>query len=212
MLCSEHQNWFGIDENLGPVAVSIRRERVPASQDLLNTDTSITSRPANSDHWMYRSVLKYFCFCLNIFCFCLNIFCFCLCFCLNIFCFSLNIFCVALNIFSAQTDRAHERPAAAARDCAGGQHPRAQEREDQDDPHQGGPRVLLPRAATLQVGDSPIELQTMVKQRFTKISQSHHGEGFLCDYEPWCGPLFEALSISCMCIEVYQSNLLRLGI
>ena len=99
MLCSEHQNWFGIDENLGPVAVSIRRERVPATTDLLTTDTSLTSRPANSDHWMYRSVLKYFCFCLNIFCFCLNIFCFCLCFCLNIFCFSLNIFCVALNIF-----------------------------------------------------------------------------------------------------------------
>ena len=62
------------------MAVSIRRERVPATTDLLTTDTSLT-RPNNSDHWMYRSVLKYFCFCLNIFCFCLN------------------IFCVALNIF-----------------------------------------------------------------------------------------------------------------
>jgi hypothetical protein len=25
---AEHQNYFGIDENLGPVAVSIRREKV----------------------------------------------------------------------------------------------------------------------------------------------------------------------------------------
>ena len=66
--------------------------------------------------------------------------------------------------FSAQTDRAHERPAAAARDCAGGQHPRAQEREDQDDPHQGGPRVLLPRAAALQVGDSPALLCIQVNR------------------------------------------------
>ena len=48
------------------MAVSIRRERVPVTSDLLTTDTSVT-RPSNSDHWMYRSVLKYFCFCLNIF-------------------------------------------------------------------------------------------------------------------------------------------------
>lgn len=25
---SEHQNYFGVDENLGPVAVSVRRERL----------------------------------------------------------------------------------------------------------------------------------------------------------------------------------------
>ena len=28
---SEHQNWFGLDDNLGPVAISIRREKVPTS-------------------------------------------------------------------------------------------------------------------------------------------------------------------------------------
>ena len=27
---SDHQNWFGTDENLGPLAISIRREKVPA--------------------------------------------------------------------------------------------------------------------------------------------------------------------------------------
>lgn len=26
---TEHQNWFGMDEELGPVAISIRREKVP---------------------------------------------------------------------------------------------------------------------------------------------------------------------------------------
>jgi hypothetical protein len=26
---SDHQNWFGTDENLGPLAISIRREKVP---------------------------------------------------------------------------------------------------------------------------------------------------------------------------------------
>ena len=26
---SDHQNWFGCDENLGPLAISIRREKVP---------------------------------------------------------------------------------------------------------------------------------------------------------------------------------------
>lgn len=28
----EHQNWFGVDENLGPVAISIRRERCPREE------------------------------------------------------------------------------------------------------------------------------------------------------------------------------------
>ena len=36
---SDHQNWFGIDENLGPVAVSIRRERVPSSPELVSSVT-----------------------------------------------------------------------------------------------------------------------------------------------------------------------------
>ena len=26
---TEHQNFFGVDENLGPIAISIRREKVP---------------------------------------------------------------------------------------------------------------------------------------------------------------------------------------
>ena len=51
----DHQNWFGIDENLGPVAVTIRRERVPVTQDM----TSITSNSSlPSDHWMYRLIVR----------------------------------------------------------------------------------------------------------------------------------------------------------
>ena len=30
-LLTDHQNWFGLDDNLGPVAISIRREKVPTS-------------------------------------------------------------------------------------------------------------------------------------------------------------------------------------
>ena len=48
---TEHQNWFGIDETLGPVAISIRREKVPPSQILpfLNgTNNSSNSNGFNS--------------------------------------------------------------------------------------------------------------------------------------------------------------------
>ncbi|KAJ6632768.1 Signal-induced proliferation-associated 1-like protein 2 [Pseudolycoriella hygida] len=31
-LGQEHQNWFGMDEQLGPVAISIKREKIPTSQ------------------------------------------------------------------------------------------------------------------------------------------------------------------------------------
>ena len=31
MCFADHQNWFGIDANLGPLAVSLRREKVPSS-------------------------------------------------------------------------------------------------------------------------------------------------------------------------------------
>jgi signal-induced proliferation-associated 1 like protein 1 len=42
----EHQNWFGIDEHLGPVAISIRRERVPVEY---NSDGSnaIAAQPTS---------------------------------------------------------------------------------------------------------------------------------------------------------------------
>ena len=26
---TEHQNFFGVDENIGPVAISLKRERIP---------------------------------------------------------------------------------------------------------------------------------------------------------------------------------------
>ena len=53
---SDHQNWFGIDENLGPVAVSIRRERVPTSPELVTG--SAHAQSSHSDHWMYRLVVR----------------------------------------------------------------------------------------------------------------------------------------------------------
>jgi len=28
LACTEHQNFFGVDDNLGPVAVSLRREKI----------------------------------------------------------------------------------------------------------------------------------------------------------------------------------------
>lgn len=36
----EHQNWFGIDENLGPIAISIRRERVPIENCLIKKNSN----------------------------------------------------------------------------------------------------------------------------------------------------------------------------
>ena len=36
----EHQNWFGIDENLGPIAISIRRERVPIENCLVKKNSN----------------------------------------------------------------------------------------------------------------------------------------------------------------------------
>ena len=53
---SDHQNWFGIDENLGPVALSIRRERVPASPEMLSSGAQ--AQTSHSDHWMYRLIVR----------------------------------------------------------------------------------------------------------------------------------------------------------
>lgn len=36
----EHQNWFGIDENLGPIAISIRRERVQLDNCLIKKNSN----------------------------------------------------------------------------------------------------------------------------------------------------------------------------
>ena len=45
---------------------------------------------------------------------------------------------------------------------------------------------------TLQPG---VELQTKVMRRFANKRIFHnHGEGLLRDYEPFCGPSFEALA------------------
>ena len=53
---SDHQNWFGIDENLGPVAVTIRRERVPATgEENRLMGPSLTN---TSDHFMYRLIVR----------------------------------------------------------------------------------------------------------------------------------------------------------
>ena len=67
-IISEHQNWFGIDENLGPVAVTIRRERVPiesgssSSSSLGHTSIGGSHTPhhlsSQSEHWMYRLIVR----------------------------------------------------------------------------------------------------------------------------------------------------------
>lgn len=44
----EHQNWFGMDENLGPVAVSIKREKVE------DTGGSENSQP----QYIYRLIVR----------------------------------------------------------------------------------------------------------------------------------------------------------
>lgn len=50
----EHQNWFGLDENIGPVAISVRRERIPFSE--LNHDSSSTQIDPPVYH--YRIVVR----------------------------------------------------------------------------------------------------------------------------------------------------------
>lgn len=51
----EHQNWFGIDENLGPVAVSIRKERI--NLPLIASDQSHNNRNVPIKH-QYRLIMR----------------------------------------------------------------------------------------------------------------------------------------------------------
>ena len=48
LVYTEHQNLFGVDENLGPVAVSLRREKVPDSA------TEPAGRSDARDSWLYQ--------------------------------------------------------------------------------------------------------------------------------------------------------------
>ncbi|KAF9418734.1 hypothetical protein HW555_004562 [Spodoptera exigua] len=48
-----HQNWFGMDENLGPVAISIKKERVE-----LRRGGGDVSAPASQLAWQYRLILR----------------------------------------------------------------------------------------------------------------------------------------------------------
>ncbi|XP_013787544.1 signal-induced proliferation-associated 1-like protein 2 [Limulus polyphemus] len=50
-LNQEHQNWFGIDENLGPVAISIRREKV-------NESTKNGSCSPSQPQFQYRLIVR----------------------------------------------------------------------------------------------------------------------------------------------------------
>ncbi|PNF19182.1 hypothetical protein B7P43_G09603 [Cryptotermes secundus] len=51
----DHQNWFGMDENLGPVAVSIRRERIERQNDP-NSANSSSAPPSHAYH--YRLLIR----------------------------------------------------------------------------------------------------------------------------------------------------------
>ncbi|XP_053612262.1 signal-induced proliferation-associated 1-like protein 1 [Plodia interpunctella] len=48
-----HQNWFGMDENLGPIAVSIKKERVE-----LRRGGGDVSAPASQLAWQYRLIIR----------------------------------------------------------------------------------------------------------------------------------------------------------
>ncbi|XP_075974262.1 signal-induced proliferation-associated 1-like protein 1 [Anticarsia gemmatalis] len=48
-----HQNWFGMDENLGPVAISIKKERVE-----LRRGGGDVSAPATQLAWQYRLIVR----------------------------------------------------------------------------------------------------------------------------------------------------------
>ncbi|XP_045447446.1 signal-induced proliferation-associated 1-like protein 2 [Melitaea cinxia] len=48
-----HQNWFGMDENLGPVAISIKKERVE-----LRRGGGDASAPASQLAWQYRLIIR----------------------------------------------------------------------------------------------------------------------------------------------------------
>ncbi|XP_045488603.1 signal-induced proliferation-associated 1-like protein 2 [Pieris rapae] len=48
-----HQNWFGMDENLGPIAISIKKERVE-----LRRGGGDASTPASQLAWQYRLIIR----------------------------------------------------------------------------------------------------------------------------------------------------------
>lgn len=52
---TEHQNWFGMDENLGPVAVSIRRERIERQSDP-NSASPLSTQPSHA--YNYRLLIR----------------------------------------------------------------------------------------------------------------------------------------------------------
>jgi hypothetical protein len=52
---ADHQNWFGMDENLGPVAVSIRRERIERQND---PDAANSSSAPPSHAYHYRLLIR----------------------------------------------------------------------------------------------------------------------------------------------------------
>jgi signal-induced proliferation-associated 1 like protein 2 len=49
-LPSDHQNYFGTDENLGPVAVSIRREKLDEGKEGAQYNYRVTFRTSEVNH------------------------------------------------------------------------------------------------------------------------------------------------------------------
>ena len=65
----DHQNWFGVDDNLGPVAVSMRREKVPSflryggrfddgERREFVTPRNLDDKDFRLDAYMYRIILR----------------------------------------------------------------------------------------------------------------------------------------------------------
>ncbi|XP_070576551.1 signal-induced proliferation-associated 1-like protein 1 [Ptychodera flava] len=53
----EHQNYLGIDENLGPVAVSIKREKLE-DKDVINSSTNTSNKDNNNVQYQYRIIIR----------------------------------------------------------------------------------------------------------------------------------------------------------
>ncbi|KAK2711755.1 hypothetical protein QYM36_012767 [Artemia franciscana] len=52
----EHQNWFGMDENLGPVAISIKREKM--AEELTSRNADCNGHQNQSSRHLYRLIIR----------------------------------------------------------------------------------------------------------------------------------------------------------
>jgi hypothetical protein len=59
LLLKEHQNYFGVDENLGPVAVSIRREKLEEGKEGPQYNYRVIFRTSEVGRHLLNTVLPH---------------------------------------------------------------------------------------------------------------------------------------------------------